>query len=395
MSALEIDDEAARAAALRQSAEAFVATLASRGDETETLRHLPAETVADLKSMGFSRLCQPRRYGGAELPLDAAVDIISILARGCASTAWVTAIHLDHSILSSMFPAEATDDIWGDDPQALISAGYFPAGKVERLDGGWRLAGKWGWVSGCDFADWFLFGAFLPGDDGALDHNFFLVPRSDIEIEDNWHVMGLCGTGSKNVAVRETVVPDHRVLSLAKVNGGAEARGNAETRPLYRLGHVASVPFAMSAVALGIAESLLEIMTAQIAGREAMGQRLAALQSMQLSISEAAAEIDCARLLMARDTAEAMAAMRDGRPMTILERARNRRDMTYMARLCKSATNRLSDMAGASGVFDGHPAQRKFRDLQTAVRHIALSWEIAATTCGEVMFGLEPNSPLF
>ena len=292
-----------------------------------------------------------------------------------------------------MFPAQAAEDIWGGNSEALISAGYYPVGKVERLDGAWRLSGKWGWVSGCDFADWFLFGALVPDDEAGMVHNFFLVPRSETEIEDNWYVMGLSGTGSKNVSVKEAIVPEHRVLALPKVNGGAEARGNTETRPLYRLGHISSVPFGFAAVALGIAESLLEIVTAQIAGREAMGHRLAELQSMQLNIAEAAAEIDCARLLMTRDTTEAMAAMRDRRPLTMLERARNRRDMTYMTRLCKSAANRLGDMTGAGGVFDGHPAQRKYRDLQTAVRHIALSWDVAGTTCGEVMFGLEPTSP--
>ena len=178
------------------------------------------------------------------------------------------------------------------------------------------------------------------------------------------------------------------------MNGGSVARGNTEVRPLYRLGHVATVPFVFAGVALGIAESLLTIITEQISGRQSMGQNLAELQSMQLHIAESSAEIDCARLLMMRDTSEAMEAMRANRPLTMLERGRNRRDMAYSGRLCKSAVDRLHDMAGASGIFDGHAAQRKFRDLQAAVRHIALSWDLAGTSCGEILFGLEPSSPL-
>ena len=112
MNVLQIDNEIKRADALRQSALSYRETLASRADETEKLRQLPAETVADLKSMGFSRLCQPRKYGGAELPLNTAVDVLSILAGGCASTAWVCAVYTDHSILSSMFPDKATDEVW-------------------------------------------------------------------------------------------------------------------------------------------------------------------------------------------------------------------------------------------------------------------------------------------
>lgn len=393
MSVLEIDDIRARTDAIRQQAIEFLPAIQARADQTELLRQLPPETVADIKAMGFSRLCQPRKYGGAELPIDGAVDIIATLAAGCASTAWVCAVYTDHSVLSGMFADPMNDDIWADNPEAIVSAGYHPMGKVESADGGWRLSGKWGWVSGCDFADWFLLGAFVPYEDGSLTHNFLVVPRSEVEIEDNWHVMGLNGTGSKNVIVDGAFVPKHRTLSLPEVNGGAAARSHDETRPLYRLGHVSAVPFVFVAVALGIAESLLAIVTDQIANREAMGRKLAELQSMQLNIAECAAEIDCARLLMTRDTTEAMAAMRDSRSLTLLERGRNRRDMAYATRLCKTATNRLHEMTGASGIFDSNITQRKFRDLQAASRHIGLSWELAGTNCGEVMLGIEPSSP--
>ena len=87
MNVLEIDNEFERAEAFRQSTFSFAETLASRSDETEELRQLPEETVADMKSFGFSRLCQPRKYGEAELPLNVAIDVLSILADGCASRA--------------------------------------------------------------------------------------------------------------------------------------------------------------------------------------------------------------------------------------------------------------------------------------------------------------------
>jgi alkylation response protein AidB-like acyl-CoA dehydrogenase len=394
MNALTIDDEAKRADALKDAANDLVSTLSARADETEELRHLPIESFNDLRALGLTRLGQPRAFGGAELPLDRAVDILSVLAQGCASSAWVCGVYTDHAILAGMFDEQAAKEVWEATPEAAISAGYFPVGKAERVDGGWQLSGKWGWVSGCDYADWFLFGAFLPGKDGGPVHHFFLVPRSEIEIEDNWHVLGLRGTGSKNVIVAGAFVPEHRVLSFPEAKGGAEARGNQESRALYRLGHVSSVPFVFAAVALGVTESLLSIMTEQISNRQAMGQNLRELQSMQLHIAESAAELDCARLLMMRDTSEAMAAMRERRPLTMLERGRNRRDMAYLGQLCKSAGNRLHEMAGASGIFDSHITQRKYRDLQAATRHITLSWDIAGTTYGEIRYGLEPSSPL-
>ena len=235
MDAYAIEDEFERADALKLQVMDYLPTLKSRAAETDALRQLKPETFADLKSIGLSRLCQPRKFGGAELPLDRAVDILSTIARECASTAWVCAVYTDHSILVNMFDDKAADDVWSNTPEATLSAGYQPTGRAERVADGWRLSGKWGFVSGCDDAGWFIFGAFVPGEAGAMVHHFFLVPRSDIEIEDNWHVLGLRGTGSKNVIVKDAIVPDYRVQSMPMINGGEEVRRKQPKRAFVLL----------------------------------------------------------------------------------------------------------------------------------------------------------------
>jgi len=389
-----IEKEEDRILTLRSSALNYIETLALRSEETEKLRKLPVETIKECRENGFFSLCQPMRYGGAELPLDAVVDILSILAGGCASTAWVCAVYADHAVLVSKMSKKATDEIWDNKPGSTISASVNPVGKVEVVEQGYSLSGKWGWASGCDSADWFLVGAFIPDDDGNNVHNLFLVPRKDIQIEDNWHVLGMKGTGSKNLIIKESIVPNYRVIRMEDANADADEISRDSIEPIYQLPQVASVPFVFAGVILGIAESLLKFITEQISQRKSMGVNLCELQSMQLHIAEISAEIDCARLLIMRDTSESMAAMRVNTALTMKQRGRNRRDMAYASRLCKSGVDRLVDIAGASGVFDDHIAQRKYRDLQVATRHIALSWDLAGTTCGEITFGLEPSSHL-
>ena len=379
---------------LLERAAALAPVLAGRAAEAEALRRLPDETIADIKAAGLHRMGQPARLGGAELPLDATVDIIATLARGCASTAWVCGVYTDHSILTGMLDPAAADDVWADDPDAVISAGYLPAGTNERADGGWRLFGTWGFASGCDHADWFLLGSMIPGDGGEPAPSLCLMPRAETEIDDNWRVMGLAGTGSKNVVVEGGFVPDYRILPLPVANGGWEARGRADVPALYRLPHVTTVPFLFNATALGIAESMLDETVAQMGGRKSFGKRVAEFPTMQLHVAEAAAEIDCARLLIKRDTEEAMAAMREGRSLTLAEKARNRRDEAYAGRLCRQAVDRLFGATGAHGIFSDNVAQRKFRDVRAAANHIAVNWDIAGTTFGRVAFGLDPATPL-
>ena len=293
-----------------------------------------------------------------------------------------------------MFEPRTADEIWADTPDAVISSGYLPAGSAERTAGGWRLTGTWGFASGCDFADWILLGCMLPMDDDTKMAHLCLVPRAEFEIDDNWHVMGLQATGSKNIVVENVFVPVHRTVAMAAMNGGAEARGQTDVPALYRLPQVTAVPFLFCATIIGISESVLEATIDQIGGRNAFGTPVAEFPSMQLHIAESAAEIDCARMLMQRDTAEAMAAMREPRPLTMAEKIRNRRDQAYSARLCTRAVDRLFGAAGARGILEENVVQRKFRDLRAANVHIAVNWDLAGTTYGRVTLGLDPITPL-
>ena len=382
------------AATLFERATALAPILADRAVKTENLRRLPDETVADIKAAGLHRMGQPARFGGSQLALDHIVDIVAALARGCASTAWVNAVYCDHSIIVGMMDPAAADDVWADNPDAAVSAGFFPSGTNERAEGGWRLYGTWGFASGCDHADWLLLGSVMPDADGAPAPHLCLMPREDVEIDDNWHVLGLAGTGSKNIVVDGGFVPDYRIVPLSAVRDGWEARGRPDVVPVHRLPHVTTVPFLFDAVALGIAESLLDDFVADMGERTSFGARVADYATLQMHVAQASAEIDCARLLIKRDTAEAMAMMVEGDMLGLDQKGRNRRDMAYAGKLCREAVDRLFVASGAHNIFSDSIVQRKFRDMRAAGNHIAVNWDVAGTTYGRIAFGLDPNSPL-
>lgn len=377
------------------AADALVPALQARAEETEVARSVPAQSIADLRNAGLLRMSQPRHLGGSELPFDESVAAVSRLARGCASTAWVCGVYNDHAITIGMFDPQAAEDIWGDNPDALVSAGFAPSGHVERGDGGWQLSGTWGWSSGCDHADWVMVVAMLPTSDGSGQAaSFCLVPREKVRIDDNWLVMGMAGTGSKNLVIEGAFVPDHRTFSMATTSNDSAGRLREKRPPLFCLPRSAAVPFMLAAPSLGIAESLLAMHIESLEVSTPHSSNIRELPTMQMHVAEAAAEIDCARYLMLRDCREAMTAMREGRTLSMLERAQGRRDQAYMVVLCRRAVDRLFTSAGGSGIFLDNEMQRKFRDMHALSGHIALNWDVAGTTFGRVAFGLDPATPL-
>src|SRR5918993_415162 len=74
-----------------------------RAAEAEKLRHVPEESIADLRGAGLLRTMQPAVLGGHELPLDEAVLITATVAEGCGSTGWVQGVYSDHCATVGMF----------------------------------------------------------------------------------------------------------------------------------------------------------------------------------------------------------------------------------------------------------------------------------------------------
>jgi alkylation response protein AidB-like acyl-CoA dehydrogenase len=336
-------------------------------------------------------------FGGYELPLEEAVSITATLAEGCGSTGWVQGVYADHCATLGMFPGGAQTDVWGESPDSLISSGFKPSGNAVPVDGGYRLSGRWPFSSGCDYADWVFLRSIVPaGPKGeAPDLCMFLVPKKDYTIIDNWHVMGLNGTGSKDIEINgEVFVPQHRVLSNEDLANGTGPGSDFNGGLLYRLPRMATVPFSLSAPLIGIAQHALQTFIQSMKARASVDPRAAQEGAVQMRVAHASAEIDSSRALMLQDCREAMETLRRGVKLTLEQRARNRRDIAYIAYLCTRAVDRLFASAGGSAIYLSADAQRQFRDIHAAGGHISLSWDVSGTNYGKVIFGVAPGRPV-
>src|SRR5262252_8787994 len=140
--------------------------LRQRAQETEDARAVPAESVKSLEETGFFRLLQPRTAGGLEADPVTFFTAIRLIAGACGSTGWVASVIGVHPWQLALFPAEAQDDVWGEDPNTRMSSSYAPTGKAVLVDGGYRLSGRWSFSSGCDHASWVLLGGIVTDGEG-------------------------------------------------------------------------------------------------------------------------------------------------------------------------------------------------------------------------------------
>ena len=376
---------------LLHRASALVPALRERAAQTEELRHIPQETVDDFHASGILKASQPARFGGYEIDYPIVLDIAAELGRACGSSSWCYSIWASHNWLAGMFPEKAQQEYWADSADVLSSTSFNPTrAKVVEIHGGYKLSGHWDFSSGCDAAAWAMLGGMT--SDGL---RWFLIPRSDYTIEDTWFVSGLRGTGSKDIVIEETFVPEHRAGNVAAMREGQSPGRELHGSCNYQIPHTSMLSYTLAAPVLGIAQGALETFEEQVMGRTTYttGEKLGENSSVHIRLSEGEAEIHSARLIMKNDGEEVFAQIRRGEMPSISQRARFRRNQAYVAKLSAQAVDRLFEASGGHVLFNSNPMQRFHRDAHAASHHFGIHWETLAEEYGRVRLGLELKNP--
>ena len=370
--------------------------LRARADETNALRRMPDETIAQLQEAEFFKMLQPAKYGGLEVHPNTFFDVQIAIAQACPSTAWVLGVVAVHAWQLALFDPRAQEEVWGDDPSTLISSSYAPTGKVEVVEGGYRISGRWSFSSGCDHCDWAFLGGFVPVESGPPDMRTFLVPKSDYTIDDTWHTMSLKGTGSKDVVLDGVFVPEHRTH---KMSDGFKCKspGNADNiNPLYRLPFGQVFVRSVSTTAIGIAKGALDFyvdVTATKVGA-ADGRRSAVDPSAQMAVARATSTIDQAVMVLHRNFNEMMALAQAGEKISIEQRVAWRWDSSETVSRCVEVVDELFTLCGGRAIFTNSPMHRFFCDIHGARAHYANRPESAGRNLGGVTLG-QPTTDYF
>ncbi|MEA2742379.1 MAG: 3-hydroxy-9,10-secoandrosta,3,5(10)-triene-9,17-dione monooxygenase [Acetobacteraceae bacterium] len=359
----------------------LVPVLAAREQAATAARDVPTETIDDFRRAGILRLLQPRRFGGEQASVGVFLRIVDILAEGCASSAWVYGVLAELEWVIACLPEQGQIDIWGDDPEALSVGSIAPRASGRRAQGGWRVSGRYPFASGCRHARWAILGARCKDVAGNEVPRYLFVPMHDLEIVDDWHTLGMRGTGSFSVAAHDVFVPEHRTLTIQDAMAGTPpGRLVHPDYALLRAPRYFIVPFVLPAAAFGAARRALALAPAALRGSTRTSS-----DALHLRLGEAAAQIDAANLIFATRRAETVELMESGAPVPGSAVLRNRRDVALAFRLLRSGVEQLVTLCGAGTVYDDSPLQSVLRDITTIATHIVVNEEAGMVPYGRFM----------
>lgn len=367
-------------------AEAMIPWLREKADAVEKARQVPDDTIQAFQQAGFFRILQPKRWGGYEMHPNVLNRVLMELARGCPSSAWNVMVLGVHPFEVGLLDPRCGDELWGEDSSRLVSSSYAPFGTVKAMDGGYVINGEWLTSSGCDHASG---GAFVGGrvtEQGETVFRSFWISKSDFDIVDDWFVVGLAGTGSKKLVVKEAFVPAYRSHVIAAY--GEETHGHVNN--LYKMPFFYVFYAAVSSVIIGMARGMADMYVEHMTPRQNINQAIgAAVQDPFIKgrLGEATAKILACSTRVLHNTDEAWGYVSRGKLVPLDVRVRHFATNQFTGQECFEAAHMLFKKSSTRGVWLSSPMQRQMRDILVGANHITQNQDNIGDLLGGQLLG--------
>lgn len=371
--------------------------LAERSPAADELGRLPDDVAKRLKDIGVVRMLQPADFGGYEAdPRDFLAAVMEV-GHACPSAGWVSGVVGVHPWELAIADERLQAEVWGEDPDTWVASPYAPMGTATPVDGGYTVEGRWSFSSGTDLCDWVVLGARVVGGgaDGVPFMLHVMLPRADYEIDQgSWQVMGLEGTGSKDVVIDGAFVPEHRTIDAVKVMDGRAAAESGRDQALYRMPWSTIFPCSVAAGLLGIAEGVLaHALDYQRSRTNAVGTAQVSDPHSRATLGEAAADLRGSRAQLLHGVGELYEAIAAGHEVTLAERVAMRRDQVRLAWRAVEAADRAFTCCGGNAVRLDKPVQRFWRAMHAGMNHAVFVPGPVYDDAAGMLMGEKPSGP--
>ncbi len=393
-------------------ARALKPVLEAAAPRIEQAKSVPPEALEALHNAGMFRMTLPKSVGGAELDLATYAQVVAIIAEGDASVAWCVAQTAGCAMSAAYLDPEVAKEIFGP-RDSVLSWGFAnnqPPCRAVPVKGGWIVNGAWTFASGNRISRWLGGHTQLCDEngtprlraDGGPVERTMLFPRSSARVRDDlWDVMGLVGTGSDSYAVTDLFVPTkHSVVprcipSDQQLAEGVKGEPDPERREqgiLYRCSSQAAHQAGLTSVAIGIARAMLDSFIA-LAKKKSPSSATHSLRDdtwVQARIAQADAKISAASAWTVKLLEEAWQEAATQGEISFPLRVKIRLACTHQINEATDAVDMIFREAGATGIFNNQPFERRFRDMHTVAQQVQGS--IARMqSVGRYYLGMQPQ----
>ena len=381
----------AKRQALLDAVESLRGVFLAGSDEGEAAGTLPQSTVDAIYDSGLFSFKTPQVLGGAEADAMIQMDVIEAASRIESAAGWCLMIGAGSlSGMAAFLPNEAIDEIFVGGTAPKTAGVAAPTGKATLVEGGYRVSGRWAFASGIRHSQWVGFGAMVADGNSTLQQVRMVVPTSQVQIHDNWDVLGLRGTGSCEFSLSDVFVPQRFTW------GGAEAKP-LRGGPNFLLGRPGMQTTGHCGFALGVGRRALDAVT-ELAKQKKRGYRgnevlVADRGSFQRFLGESDLRLRAAKALCIETIEEAWESVCQGITPPPPLQIRLRASGTYSTTEASDVVSQAFRFGGGTAMYNSHILQKCLRDINAAAQHQMVS-DRAYENHGQFILGFPGANPM-
>jgi indole-3-acetate monooxygenase len=388
----------ATAASLMESVGRIAPIIRENADTNERERRLSSPVVEAMKNEGLFRMWTPKAFGGFEIDPVSVMQVVEEVSCLDSAAGWNLQLSTGIVPFFAWFPDAGVEEVWGDNSDLILGGTLFPPGTAVPVEGGYRVSGRWPFVSGCQNASWFMGPALVlkdseprRGEDGNPVQLVVVYRAGEAEVLDTWHTIGMRGTGSHDVVAKDVFVPTRRTTVLAPLTKPAKGFDG----PLYRLTIWTAVA-ALAAPALGIARTAIDKLI-DLGSRKTpnyMQRTLRERPVVQSQVAKAEALVGAARAYLHESLREAWETAVQGQIISRAQKIKIQLAASFAMEASAKAVRLVHTAAGTSAIRLEHPFEKHFRDVHVLTQH-AFASASRYESVGKLLFGLETDWPFF
>lgn len=348
----------------------------------------------EIRRSGYFYMLVPKKFGGLEASVDEIVDASLPIAQGCPSTGWVAMFGLVHNRHMVAFSPQCQEELFGGGRYVISASATIPVGKAVKVEGGYRLSGRWQWATCVTQADWV--NVIAGGEaDGKPFGGSFMIPADQVEIIDTWATDGMCATGTHDIIATDVFVPEHRANLVMRRDGGDKSAALYDN-PIYRVPLSPLLAFTTTVPTVGCARGAVDLYRDRLMNHTKRGteQREGDKQASQIRLAKADTMVRTAEILMRSAMKENLTGVDLVGDEQTAFRSKLRAQMTFAAQLSRQAVLTVCEATGTSIHYNSNPMQRLLRDIMVMTSHIIFDDDVVMEQHGRAMVGLAPNTQI-
>lgn len=351
--------------------------------EFDNQAYVSQDIIDKLKQIGVYRALVPKRFGGNEWSPKQFCELIEQLSKADGSVGWVASFGMSPAYLGSL-PEATLEQLYKDSPDIVFAGGIFPPQPAEITDDGVVVSGRWKFSSGCMGADIVGVGISPQKDNEAQGlPRMAVMPANKAQIDMTWDTVGLKGTGSHDLVVKDVLV--------AKEWTFVRGEPSKLPEPFFKYPSLSLATQVLTVVGVGVAAAAIEEFQKLAPGKSSItgGAEIASRPVTQYEFAQVEAEFKAARVWFYDTMQMVWNEVLAGRTPTAEQISDMRLSCTHVARVCARVTRKIQMLAGMTAIYTHNPFSRFVNDTNVVTQH-AFMGDATLQNAGLVSFGMKP-----